>query len=51
QLTGVRKKLDNGQFVQRAPQEVVEREREKARSFGEQVDKLRVKLSDLSEGA
>jgi valyl-tRNA synthetase len=51
QLTGVQKKLDNGHFVQRAPQEVVEREREKARSFGEQLDKLRVKLSGLSEGA
>ena len=51
QLTGVQKKLDNGEFVQRAPEEVVEREREKARSFGEQLDKLRVKLSDLSEEA
>jgi valyl-tRNA synthetase len=51
QLAGVQLKLDNGQFVERAPEEVVEREREKARSFGEQLDKLREKLSELSEGA
>jgi valyl-tRNA synthetase len=51
QLAGVQLKLDNGQFVERAPEEVVEREREKARSYGEQLDKLREKLSELSEGA
>jgi valyl-tRNA synthetase len=47
----VEKKLANGQFVERAPEEVVEREREKARSFGEQLEKLRSKLAELSEGA
>jgi valyl-tRNA synthetase len=50
QLAGAEKKLANESFVSRAPQEVVERENEKARSFREQLDKLIEKLSDL-EGA
>jgi len=43
-------KLSNEQFVSRAPAEVVERERERARSLGEQIDKLRQKISLLQGG-
>jgi len=42
-------KLSNEQFVQRAPTQVVEREREKAASQRDQIEKLRAKL-DLYEG-
>ncbi len=50
QLAAAEKKLANDNFVSRAPGEVVEREREKASSFREQLDKFIEKLSDL-EGA
>ncbi len=48
QLRGAEKKLANEQFTTKAPEEVVEREREKAASFQEQVEKLREKLSGLA---
>ncbi|MGD2068605.1 MAG: valine--tRNA ligase [Gemmatimonadota bacterium] len=48
-LRGTESKLENEQFVTKAPEEVVDREREKARSQREQLDKLREKL-DLFEG-
>jgi valyl-tRNA synthetase len=38
-------KLSNEQFVERAPADVVEREREKVRAQQEQLDKLREKLA------
>ncbi len=44
QLAGSRKKLQNTDFVEKAPDEVVQRERDKAASFGEQIDKLQEKL-------
>ncbi|MEK9506768.1 valine--tRNA ligase [Gaopeijia maritima] len=44
-----RKKLDNANFVDRAPAEVVEKEREKLRTATEQLAGLREKL-DLLEG-
>lgn len=47
QLEGVRRKLANEQFVSRAPQEVVEREREKERSFQERREVLAAKLRAL----
>ncbi len=50
QLEGARKKLSNENFVTRAPEEVVAREREKAESLQEQATKLQEKLSGL-EGA
>jgi len=50
QLEGSRKTLGNERFVQQAPAEVVEKEREKARSFEEQVDKLTSKLATLADG-
>jgi len=49
QLEGVRKKLGNAAFVERAPADVVERERDKERSFREQMDKLEAKLRTLAE--
>jgi valyl-tRNA synthetase len=50
QLEGSRKTLGNERFVQQAPAEVVEKEREKARSFEEQLDKLTRKLATLADG-
>ena len=47
QVDGARKKLSNKGFVERAPQEIVDREREKQRSFEEQLNKLRGKISSL----
>ena len=47
QLTGVSKKLQNEQFVSRAPAEVVEREHEKERSWKEQREALASKLCAL----
>ena len=50
QLTGVRKKLGNEAFVNRAPAEVVDKERSKEATFMDQRDKLAAKLAAL-EGA
>ncbi len=44
QLSGTLRKLENRGFIEKAPGEVVEREREKAASFQEQLKKLREKL-------
>jgi len=48
QLGALRSRLANEQFVEKAPEDVVERERERARSVEEQVEKLESKLSALS---
>jgi valyl-tRNA synthetase len=48
QVEGARNKLSNSGFLKGAPPEVVDREREKQRSFEEQLDKLRGKLSSLA---
>ncbi|MEQ8328919.1 MAG: valine--tRNA ligase [Longimicrobiales bacterium] len=50
QLEGARRKLANEQFVSKAPDEVVEKEREKARSLADQVDKLQDKIRQLGGG-
>jgi valyl-tRNA synthetase len=47
QLEGAEKKLGNANFVERAPQEVVRKEEEKASSFRDQRSKLLEKLSTL----
>jgi valyl-tRNA synthetase len=47
QLAGVSKKLANEQFLSRAPSEVVDREREKERSWQEQREALAAKLHAL----
>ena len=39
-LSAARKKLDNSGFLERAPAEVVEREREKARSLEQRHERL-----------
>jgi valyl-tRNA synthetase len=44
QLSGTLRKLENRGFIEKAPGEVVEREREKAASFQEQLKKLQEKL-------
>ncbi len=41
------RKLENESFVSRAPAEVVERERDKLRNYGEQREKLAAKLTGL----
>jgi len=48
QLRSTEGKLSNTQFVQRAPAEVVEREREKAESLRDQIARLSEKLASLS---
>jgi valyl-tRNA synthetase len=45
QLRGTEAKLANEQFVQRAPAEVVQKERDKAAGLTEQLAKLRTKLA------
>jgi valyl-tRNA synthetase len=47
QLEVLRAKLANRQFTERAPAEVVERERAKEQSWREQRDALQAKLSAL----
>ncbi len=47
QLRGVRQKLQNEQFVNRAPADVVQREREKEQSWREQRETLTAKLHAL----
>ena len=48
---GTRKKLDNENFVSRAPEEVVQKERDKLAKYEEQASKLQVKLAQLEGGA
>jgi len=46
-LTGVKKKLSNERFVQNAPAEVVEREKQKAADWENSLEKLKAILGDL----
>ncbi len=46
-LVGVQRKLQNEQFVSRAPAEVVERERQKERDATAELRRLRANLEDL----
>ena len=47
-LRGVERKLQNKQFVEKAPDEVVERERQKKRDATAELERLRANLDDLS---
>ena len=47
-LTGIRAKLDNPKFVDKAPREVVEKEKEKKGSFGMSLDKLQKSYEALT---
>jgi valyl-tRNA synthetase len=51
QLAGAEVRLANEQFVFRAPDDVVQRERERARGLEEQLAKLREKLALFQGGA
>ncbi|NNE69345.1 MAG: hypothetical protein HKN29_03150, partial [Rhodothermales bacterium] len=46
-LEGIRRKLQNENFVSRAPAEVVEKERQKAKDTQAEVEKLNATLADL----
>ncbi len=46
-LASVRKKLSNEQFVERAPASVVAGEKEKEKSAGDEIKRLRTNLADL----
>jgi len=46
-LQSVEKKLSNRQFVTKAPDEVVERERQKKEDAVAELDRLRANLEDL----
>jgi valyl-tRNA synthetase len=48
---GASKKLDNENFVSRAPDEVVQKERDKLAQYDEQASKLQEKLAELEGGA
>jgi valyl-tRNA synthetase len=48
-LEGVEKKLNNRQFVNKAPDEVVDRERQKREDATAELKRLRENLSDLEE--
>ncbi len=48
QLRATEARLGNEQFTSKAPAEVVQREREKAGSFREQIERLRRKLDALA---
>jgi valyl-tRNA synthetase len=47
-LQGVERKLQNKQFVEKAPDDVVERERQKKRDATAELERLRANLDDLS---
>jgi valyl-tRNA synthetase len=51
QVDATSRKLANELFVSRAPEDVVERERDKARSLEDQRDRLRAKMTVLQGGA
>jgi valyl-tRNA synthetase len=46
-LESVEKKLNNRQFVNKAPDEVVERERQKKKDATDELERLRDNLADL----
>jgi valyl-tRNA synthetase len=48
-LEGVEKKLNNPQFVNKAPDEVVDRERQKKEDATAELDRLRTNLADLED--
>lgn len=50
QLAGAERKLANEQFVTKAPEAVVQKERDKAATFRDQRDKLREKIRTLGDG-
>jgi valyl-tRNA synthetase len=47
-LNGIRNKLNNPHFLEKAPEEVVRKEREKLQSFGETLEKLEKNQQTLS---
>ena len=47
-VDSIEKKLSNAQFVERAPKDVVEKEREKQTSFKANIEKLRSNLQHLT---
>ncbi len=47
-LTGLERKLQNEQFVSKAPQQVVDGEREKAQTASEELARLRTNLEELA---
>ena len=46
-LDGIKRKLRNEQFITKAPDEVVERERQKRRDATDELERLRANLDDL----
>jgi valyl-tRNA synthetase len=48
-LTSVEEKLNNRQFVNKAPDEVVDRERQKKEDVTAELERLRENLTDLEE--
>ncbi|HEX9443511.1 MAG TPA: hypothetical protein VGA73_05295, partial [Candidatus Binatia bacterium] len=49
ELARVRRKLDNGDFIAKAKEEVVRREKEKAEEFEDKIRTLNLSLGRLGE--
>ncbi len=49
EISRIEKKLGNPKFVEKAPEEVVEGEREKMAEFAERLEKVQVALKRLAE--
>jgi len=47
-IDGIRKKLDNASFIEKAPKEVVDKEREKLDSFSKTLEKLEKNYGELA---
>ena len=50
EIVGIDKKMSNAQFVERAPAEIVEENRERRIAFSERCEKLSAALRQISEG-
>ena len=48
-IDGIKNKLNNEQFINRAPREIVEREKERLANFNSEIVKLREKLRELDK--
>jgi valyl-tRNA synthetase len=45
QVKGLSKKLQNGQYLQKAPEKVVQQDRDKLKNFTEKLEKLKANLN------
>ena len=48
-LNAISKKLENKNFVDRAPKEIIEHERKKFKDYNQQLEKLEINLQSLNK--